>query len=375
MCRPLFRSQYSLQLIVMALGAIVVPGATRAQHFASTAVYVRQDTDHTRVISPRLSLRAPVVDDTYVDLAYSVDVWTSASVDIVASASQPVTEQRDELNVGVDHAFEDFTLRGAYRFSTEPDYQSHGGSLSVSWDFANKAATLAFFAGGSKDHVGRAGDDNFSEGVDSVTTGLSFTQVIDTDTLIQLQYDLAAVRGYQASAYRFVSFGSEGPCRGTAPLCRPEQNPRERLRHAIALRARRALATEWSVGAGYRAYLDDWGILAHTAKADLAWAPQPQATLALSYRFYTQSAADHYKPQYTASDVGAAYYTRDKELSPLTSHRAALELDWVWDLADGGSGLLTALAVASTFYRYDDFPMLDHATAIEVTVVVGMEFQ
>lgn len=360
-------------MLVLVVAAL--PLVARAQDAASAAVYVRHDTDHTRVISPRLKLQTTVAEQTQLDLAYSVDVWTSASVDIVASASQPVTEQRDELNVAATHAFEDFTIGGAYRFSIEPDYESHGGSLNAAWDFANKAATLKWSAGGSADHVGRAGDPNFSESASTLTTGLTFTQVLDVNTLLQLQYDLAAVRGYQASAYRFVSFGSPGPCRASAPLCRPERDPRERLRHALAIRARRALGTSWSLGAGYRAYLDDWGIFSHTAKADLAWAPQRRATIALSYRFYTQSAADHYKPVYSASDVNLAYFARDKELSPLASHRAALELDWVWPLRDAGAGVLTALAVAGTFYRYRDFPMLDHASALEVTAVVGMEFE
>ena len=348
---------------------------TRADHSASTSVYVRQDTNATRVIAPRIRVRAPVGgDETHVDAAYSVDVWTSASVDIVASASQPVTEQRDELNLAADHVFGDLRLAAAYRFSKEPDYESHGGSLSLSLDLANKAATLSWFGGGSADQVGRVGDRNFAEETSTLISGVSLTQVLDPDTIIQALYDITLVRGYQASAYRYVSFGSEGPCGELAPFCLPERAPRERLRHAMSLRARRALSTLFSVGASYRFYLDDWGILSHTAKADVAWAPQPKSTISLSYRFYSQGAADFYQPMYTEQEVGREHFTRDKELSPLTSHRLALEFDWLWELGAGGSSLLTALAVAPTFYSYADFPMLKQASAIEVTVVTGMEF-
>jgi Protein of unknown function (DUF3570) len=349
---------------------------TRAEQSATAAVYVRTDTDHTRVVSPRLKVRTAVPDeDTHVDLAYTADVWTSASVDIVASASQPVTEQRDELNFGLDHVFGDLTLAAAYRYSTEPDYVSHGGSLGGSWDLADRATTLALTLSGSADRVGRSGDDNFSEEVSTLAAGLSLTQVIDTDTLVQLVYDLAAVRGYQASAYRYVAFGSAGPCEGAAPFCLPEQNPRERMRHALALRARRALTGQWSVGGGYRLYLDDWGVLSHTAKADVAWAPQPRATVALGYRFYTQSQADHYRVAYQPADVGLEYFTRDKELSPLSSHRVSVELDWLWELDQGRMGLLTAVALATTFYDYRDFAMLSQSTAFEITAVTGLEFE
>jgi hypothetical protein len=360
---------------LLVAGVVLAAGPARAEHSGSASVYVREDTDHTTVISPRLRLRAPVAsDETHVDLSYAADVWTSASVDIVASASQPVTEQRDELNVGVDHAFGDLTLGAAYRFSTEPDYKANGGSVRAAVDLANRAFTLAWTGGGSADRVGRAGDASFDKAVTTLTTGLSLTQVIDTATLIQLLYDFALVRGYQASAYRFVSFGSPGPCRNTAPLCRPETNPGERLRHALAVRARRALSSEWSIGAGYRAYLDDWGIFSNTVRADVAWSPQPKATLSLAYRFYDQTAADHYKAQYQPADLALQYYARDKELSPLTSHRIALELDWVWEVAPGNLGVLTGLAAAATFYRYHDFAMLDRTRAIEITASVGMEF-
>jgi hypothetical protein len=350
-------------------------GSVHAEQSASAGVYVRQDTNATRVISPRLKLHTALGnDETHLDAAYSVDVWTSASVDIVASASKPVTEQRDELNLAIDHVFGDIKLAGAYRFSKETDYESHGGSLSLSWDFANKATTLGWFGGGSADHVGRVGDPNFSEQASTLTSGVSLTQVLDRQTIVQLLYDIALVRGYQASAYRFISFGTAGACRGAAAFCLPERAPRERIRHAAALRLRRALSTQLSLGASYRFYLDDWAVRSHTAKVDLAWAPQLKSTLALSYRFYTQSAASFYQAMYTAQEVGRAHFTRDRELSPLTTHRVALEFDWLWELGHGGSDLMTGVAVAPTFYAYANFPMLQHASAIEVTLVTGMEF-
>ncbi len=377
MRRAVVRSRRQLAALASALAvvAIAAPDGTRAEHSASAAVYVRDDTDRTTVISPRVRLRAQALENTHVDLAYAADVWTSASVDIVASASEAVTEQRDEINVGLDQVIGDVTLAGGYRYSIEPDYESHGGALSLAWNLADNAATLALSVGGSADTVGRVGDDAFAEDVDTFVTGLSFTQVIDTDTLVQVLYDVTIVRGYQASAYRYVALGGDGQCQRLAPFCLPEQNPRERLRHALALRLRRALGQRWSLGAGYRGYIDDWGILSHTARADLTWAPDASSAIALTYRFYTQSAADHYKPFYFDSDRFDAYFTRDKELSPLSSHRVGLEIDRVWKLSGGDSGLVTGVEVAPTFYRYHDYPLLDQVTAIEVTAVAGMEFQ
>ena len=367
-------AQHRSFVVVLVLAAAALSGMpVRAEHSANAGIYVRQDSNATRVISPRVKARAALGGDTtHIDAAYAVDVWTSASVDIVASASQPVTEQRDELNLALDHVFGDVKLGGAYRLSKETDYESHGGSLSLSWDFASKATTLGWFGGGSADRVGRVGDLNFSEQASTLTSGVSLTQVLDQKTVLQVLYDVALVRGYQASAYRFVAFGSSGPCRAAAVFCLPERAPRERVRHAAALRVRRALSDETSLGASYRFYLDDWSLLSHTAKVDLAWAPQPKSTISLSYRFYTQSAASFYQAAYSEQEVGRAYFTRDRELSPLTTHRVALEWDWLWDV--GASDLMTALAIAPTFYAYANFPMLRQASALEVTLVTGMEF-
>jgi len=366
---------------VRALAACIVLlawsslGVARAEQTATAGVYVRQDSNATRVISPRVKVRAPIVDEqTHVDASYAVDVWTSASVDIVASASQPVTEQRDELNLALDHAFGDLKLLGAYRFSKEPDYESHGGSLSLSLDLASKATTLGWFAGGSSDRVGRVGDASFDERASTLTSGVSLTQVLDAQTVVQLLYDVALVQGYQASAYRYVAFGTPGPCRASTALCLPERAPRERVRHAASLRVRRALSAELSLGASYRFYLDDWSVLSHTARADLAWAPQLKSTISLSYRFYSQSAASFYQPMYGEQEAGRVHFTRDRELSPLTTHRVAVELDWLWELGRGGSDLTTAIAIAPTYYSYANFPMLRHVTALEVTAVAGMEF-
>jgi hypothetical protein len=100
----------------------------RAQVSATSAVYVRSDTDHTTVIAPRVSLSAPVASAARLDLVYTADVWTSASVDIRSSASKAVTEQRDEINAALSHELGDVRLAGSYRYSHEPDYESHGAS-------------------------------------------------------------------------------------------------------------------------------------------------------------------------------------------------------------------------------------------------------
>jgi hypothetical protein len=346
---------------------------------ASSAVYVRTDSDRTTVISPRLRVGAPVGDSTRVDVAYSVDVWTSASVDIRASASKPITEQRDEIDASATQDFDDAKVTAAYRFSTEPDYVSNGGSIGASFDFAEHAATLAISGSASFDDVGRAGDPGFSRHLQTLGGRLSFTQLLDPKMLVQVMYEVSSQDGYLSSPYRFVAIGNmfsggvaeaRCPANGTSYSCRPEHNPDERLRHALALRLRRALSTEIAAGLNYRFYLDDWGVLSHTVQAELGWVPDSNTTLSLRYRFYTQGAATQYAASFNSTTRAVDFFTSDKELSPFVSHRIGLDVEHEWVLDEQHHTLLGALSIGPTFYMYSDFPPLTSINALEVTLAL-----
>jgi hypothetical protein len=357
-------------LLVLAVSCFVLPEAGRAQDLGS-ALYIRTDSDHTTIVAPRARVQAPIAKATKLSFVYAADIWTSASIDIMTSASQrPVTEQRDELDVSADQEFEDVILTASYRYSTEPDYVSHGVSGGFSYDFADNNATLAMGLSASADTVGRAGDPQFSRPVGTLGGRLSFTQVLGVGTVAQAMYELSRTSGYLASPYRFVPIGGDGFCTsgvkntgGIAPLCLRENDPGERLRHAAALELRQALGSTWSLGAGYRFYIDDWSLSSHTIRAELAWLLDPDSTLSFRYRFYTQGSAKFYRERYATPQP---YMTTDKELSSLSSNRFGLEADHTWHFRDDRK-LTTTLSFAPILYSYRNFLPLDHITAFEVT--------
>jgi hypothetical protein len=363
-------------------------GQEANQTTAATAIYLRTDSDQTTIYTPRLRVSAPLAEETRVDLVYTTDIWTSASVDIRTSASlqvqqdgappikKRVTEQRDEIDVGLSQGIADVTLGGSYRYSTEYDYVSHGGSLGGSWDFADNNATLALSVQAYFDVVGRAGDPAFVRDSRQLGARLSFNQVIDTQTVAGAIYELTRQDGYLASPYRYVRFAAErGPMPGTCEyplrMCRPEQNPDERTRHAIGVYARRALGEQLSVGGSYRFYMDDWKLSSHTVDVDGAFVPADEWLVSLGYRFYRQSSATHYEPYYLVMPE-PKFYTSDKELSALSSHHVGVELGHGFALDDLGSVLRVTLLGGPTFYTYDEFPLLDRINAFEITLSTGV---
>jgi hypothetical protein len=363
-----------LALVCSVLIAVLGAAGARSQQ-ASTSLYVRTDTDDTTVITPRLRVSAPLAEETTVDVAYTVDVWTSASIDIRTSASKAITEQRDQLEVGLGQVLGDATLSAGYRYSSEPDYQSNGGSLGFAYDFADRNSTLALGLSAMFDDVGRAGDPGFSRALRTQSARVSFTQVLDSKMFGQLIYELGRSDGYLASAYRFIGVGTmDGVCGDQRPeYCVMEQLPNARQRHAVSLSLRRALFDDLSMGAGYRFYTDDWDLLSHTVEADLAWLAGSETLLRLRYRLYTQSKAVHYSKRFLSLAAAGRYFTHDKELSTFNAHRIALDLEQRLLLDENGHALRLVGSVGPSFYTYVDFQPVPSITAFETTVSLVLE--
>jgi hypothetical protein len=378
---------FLLQMLACALlHAVTSPVITHAQVMAGTSVYVRQDTDRTTVIAPRLHVGAPVDDRTRVDLVYTADVWTSASVDIRASASKPVTEQRDEIDATVSHEWEDLSLSGTYRYSHEYDYESHGASLTGAYSFADKAATLDFRLSAAFDDVGRAGDPNFDRNVRNLAARVGITQLLDRQTFVQVLYEIMDSHGFNSSAYRFIALGSpNGLCavgldapKGSTlsprpAFCFPETLPIDRLKHAFALNFRRALGEQFSVGLGYRFFIDSWGVMSHTGLLELGYLVDPQLLIALRYRFYQQGDSKYYKRLFESDDINLNYYTNDKEMSSFMSHRLALDIEKSFELDKPGHLLTVVMSVAPSLFLYSDFAPLTSIRAIEVTLATVLK--
>lgn len=334
------------------------------------AVYVRTDSDRTTVVSPRVHLRQPLRGpQTRLDVTYSLDAWTSASVDIRTAATPVVRENRHEAVVGVERERGNLTWSAGYRLSYEPDYLANSATLAGQVDFAQRTITLAGRLFGALDRVGRAGDDRFREPLRAGGALVGATFVLGRTTLLNLAYELRGALGYMASPYRFVAVGGDdGLCGALTPFCVAEVHPRRRARQAWAVRLRQALGRRFSAGTTYRFYYDSWQLRSHTFAADVTATPARGATLALEYRAYAQSGAFFYHARYLSSEPGG-YFTRDRELSSLGSHRLALHATYTRPLRRGALEL-GALA-AGTRIEYDAFIGLSRVWALELSAMLG----
>ncbi|MBP6629361.1 MAG: DUF3570 domain-containing protein [Kofleriaceae bacterium] len=365
--------------LAMVLAATVTGCAAAARvQSASTALYVRQDDDATRVISPRLGAAAELTDASTIEASWEVDAWTGASIDVTTAATEAIHEARTALTLGGSYQWADVAMGGlgdgdlrlsaSYRSSLEHDYQSHGGVVGAVLELGEKNTTLAGYALGSRDTVGRADDPEFARTQWTAGGRVGLTQVLDPRSLVEVTYDLLHVGGFQASPYRWVAVGGMGVCAGDAPYCLPEQVPDARDRHAVSVRGRRALSSAWSTGLELRGYLDSWGVGSLTAQPDVAWLATDTDTLDLRLRYYTQGEASFYRPRYFALTDAEGYLTRDRKLSAFWQAEAGLSWRHHLELGQALRPADLGLRVTASRQTFLAFVGLEQVDALEVTV-------
>jgi hypothetical protein len=270
----------------------------------------------TRVIQPMLDGHIDLDDDNAVDFHGLVDSITSASAatgaPVNAGAAIPqFDEKRYEGGLGYTRAFGGrYKLGGAFSSSTESDYDSNFIGLRGEASFDDKNTVVALGLGRNFDSIsnGASGMADTHKKMNGGSSSLSLTQLLSPRLFATFVYDFMDVHGYQANIYRRVS-GSDTPT--------PERVPDLRLRHALFAGLRGfhpESVTTWVLG--YRFYVDDWGILAHTLEARLVQELVPGLEVRARYRLYLQNAADFYEDTYSKEQVdNDPYITDDAKLS------------------------------------------------------------
>ncbi|MFM8443996.1 MAG: DUF3570 domain-containing protein [Methylococcus sp.] len=290
-------------------------------------------------------------------------------VQTVASASPEIRNQGD-FRLGYEWDEAAVNLGGGV--SQEPDYNSAFGSLNGRLDFNQKLTSLnaglsynnsdisatinplyspyvnkSFYADKGQIQV----YPNAGGGTTEILTGnrqdwathLTVAQVINKDLLLDSGIGFIRSTGYLGNPYKAVDMvfvntsdtpiidaGSGMPALW-APTVAPviERRPEERDQGTWDIRLVQYVdGLDASLHAGYRFYIDGWGITAHTF--DLDWVqPVEEWTITPRFRYYSQEAADFYQPyflfntaaptsasgQFNLAGVPLAAYSSDWRLS------------------------------------------------------------
>lgn len=315
-------------------------------------LYHRYDGGGVTIDGPSLLMRKKVGKSISVVGNYYVDMVSSASIDVVTTAS-PYTEERKQWSLGMDYLRGDTTMSVGYTNSVESDFDAKTWSLSVSQNMFGDLTTLTLSYALGNDEVGRSDDVNFTRDNTRQHYGIALSQILTRNLITTLNFETITDEGFLNNPYRSVRYADTTS--GTGYSYEPELYPATRSSNAVGIRARYFLPYRAAVQGEYRFFTDTWKIESNTLALEYMH-PLGPWTLSAKYRWYDQTGASFYSDLFPRSEA-TNFRARDKELSPLTSTLLSVEASYEflsqgWEFIDKGT-------VTASFSRlhvdYDNF--------------------
>ena len=339
-----------LLALVFCLSAALASHATVLPPDRADALYHSFDGGGVEITGPSLLFRKNIKDKVGVRANYYVDMISSASVDVLATAS-PYTEERTQIGVGLDYLHNKTLMSLDYINSEEDDYSAQTAMFSVSQDFFGDLSTFSMSYAIGDDEVRNNADPSFAEPVDRRNFAIALSQILTKSWVMELSLETIVEQGYLNNPYRSVRYFDAGSALGYS--YQPEIYPNTRNSDAASLRTIYYLPYRAALRGEYRYFSDSWGINAHNFELRYVQPLAHGVTLEGKYRYYTQNAADFYADIFPFAD-SQNFMGRDKELSTFSSNTLGAGITWEFPL--GGVHWLDT----GTLNLYWDFMQFDY---------------
>ena len=269
----------------------------------------------------------PVGDNYSVDATFDYETMSGASPlgtiqgadgdPLLVMSGASIDDTRMDLNVKTTRYYENGNASIVGGYSTEDDYEAFNLGLEGEKHINDKLTTLMGGIGYSDDTIeptpapGRVTEEEKY----TATTFIGIAQVINAESVLQTSINYAYSDGYLSDPYKLV-----------------DQRPDSRSSIAWNTRYRYYLGSlDAAVHADYRLYVDDWDMLSHTIGFEWHQNIDPNLRIIPSFRYYSQSQADFYKPYDNAQIEGDK--SSDYRLSPfgaVTFGLAAVAHSYNW---------------------------------------------
>ena len=314
-------------------------------------LYHLYDGGGIAIDGPSLLIRKKVGKSVSLVANYYVDMISSASIDVVTTAS-PYTEEREQVSLGIDYLRGNTTMSVSVTNSEESDFTSNSYSFSVSQDMFGDLTTLTMAYSLGDDEVRRSDDATFVRDADRQFYSVGLTQIITRDLIMGLNVETITDEGFLNNPYRTVRYLD--PTSPVGYSYEPELYPNTRTSTAVGIRARYYLPYRAAIQGEYRFFTDTWGIISHTGAISYThpWGP---FTFSGKLRLYTQDQADFYQDLFSRS-AATNFRARDKELSEFASTsmrlQASYELFEDWSFIEKGS---VTVIYDQLLINYDNF--------------------
>ncbi len=300
-------------------------------------LYHSYDGGGAEIDGPSILVRKSLGSSVSVGLNHYVDNVTSASIDVLVSASA-YTEKREESSFAVDYLRDKTTVSLGYTRSRESDFDADTMSIGISQDLFGDLTTLSISFAIGDNVVGQNGNDDFEEETTVRSYRVGLSQVFTRNTIVAFTYEAITDDGYLNNPYRSVRYIDSSTPAGFS--FQPEVYPDTRASNALAVRANYYLAQRSTVHAGMRLYEDNWGIEGKTYELGYTYPYEESWIFDARFRYHEQSEAEFYSDLFPFEDA-QNFLARDKELSRFTSTTigvgASYEFGRSWSFIERGS--------------------------------------
>jgi len=315
-------------------------------------LYHRYEGGGVTIDGPSVLVRKSVGKSVSLAANYYVDMVSSASIDVITTAS-PYTEERTQYSLSGDYLRGNTTLSAGFTASEESDFDARTYSLAVSQDMFGQLTTLTMSYAFGDDTVRRSDDASFFRDNIRQQYGIGLTQILTRNMIAALNVEVITDEGFLNNPYRSVRFADSGSPVGYS--FEPELYPRTRTSNAVGIRSKYYLPYRAAIEAQYRYFIDTWDIESHTGSIAYVH-PWNDFTFTAKYRYHTQTGAHFYRDLFSRSEA-TNFRGRDKELSPLQSQTLKFSVAYEflnngWSFIDKGSVTLT---VDHLLVDYDEF--------------------
>jgi hypothetical protein len=346
------------------------------------------DNDNVDIFSPAVYLAAVQPTKGWnIGASAIVDVVTTASADIVSTASRRFDEVRVGGTAGAGYKIGLATVGVSGAFSVEPDYIGRGVGGSLRADLFDKMVSPIVSYSYGRDIIGRADTpfEIFSREVRRHTANAGGSVIFSASTLAALIGTFQYENGDSSKPYRHVPMfdpevvqTDEIPL-GAAPALVAaarleayplEQLPIKRYRYAALLRGIHRFDLGATLRVSERLYMDSWGQRASTSSLRLFVDLSDSFRIGPHARFHLQGPVEFWRRAYRAprNALGTydipKYRTTDRELGPLWAVSAGSSLRF--QLSEVFSASVYAEGIYTRFkdhlYLYDRIGLFTAST-------------
>jgi hypothetical protein len=341
----------------------------------SAAILFYSETDRVQAVEPIISAKKSLDIDEFLSFKLAFDTLTGSSANgaIPSSTIQTFTTPSGKSSyetkagdVPLDDTFRDTRVALSTSWekpisrrdkivvggniSSEYDYLSFSVNGLWSRDFNQKNTTLSAGLSLAADTITPEGGipigfsqmnppdttinrEGSSDNKNTIDLLLGITQIIDSNSLMNINYSLSNTSGYHTDAFKVLSVVDDSTGRpeflsGSQSKVLYELRPEDRSKQSIYTQYKRNLSGN-VVDLSYRYLWDDWGLTSNTIDIKYRWALEGKRYLQPHFRFYQQSAVDFYEPFLLNSAVDGntlpEFATADYRLGDFDAYTIGLE--------------------------------------------------